>query len=300
MLAPLVFMLALGAFTAVGADKQYRSTGVLNATPGDLLTDLTDTQTSFAFETASEITSRSIAEQLNTDRFIDRVIENAGLTSAVESGLRTREQIRASISASTRGDNLVAVSAVTASPEESRALAWGTLEAFREYVAENDVGDALFRASTLEESLAKAELEAQQATQLLNDYLAENPAGDEDNRPINQELALQRLRDAQERADQLVADTQAQLDQANDAAAQARRVVDRQLRTLDEPQVPVAPEAGLKKVVLTVAVFAVLGSILSATLIILAAVFDRSIRTPHDIEVNFGLDVLAVVPARKR
>lgn len=300
MLAPLLFMLAFGVFTAMGADEEYRSTGVLNATPGNLLTDLTGTQTSFAFETPSTITSRSIGEQLNTDRFIDLVVERAGLTSAVESGVRTRDQIRASISTSTRGDNLVAVAAVSPTPEEAQALAQGTLVAFREYVAENDVGDALFRASTLDASLVDAGRQAADAATKLEEYLASHPAGEEDERPINEELELDRLRAAQERADELVATTQAQLDQANADADQAQRVVDRQLRTLDEPQVPSAAEAGLKKLVLTVAVFGVLGAILTATLTVLAAIFDRSIRTPHDLEVNFGLEVLAVVPARKR
>lgn len=300
MLAPLLFMLALGVFTAMGADKEYRSTGVLNATPGNLLTDLTGTQTSFAFETPSTITSRSIGEQLNTDRFIDRVIERAGLTSAVESGLRTRDQIRASISTSTRGDNLVAVAAVSPTPQEAQALAQGTLEAFREYVAENDVGDALFRAETLRESLRVAEEQADEATNLLLEYLRGHPSGDEENRPVNETSEITRLTAAQTRADELVTETQQQLDDAIADAEQAQRVVDRQLRTLDEPQVPLYAEAGLKKLVLTVAVFVVLGAILTATLTVLAAIFDRSIRTPHDIEVNFGLDVLAVVPARKR
>jgi capsular polysaccharide biosynthesis protein len=265
-----------------------------------LFTDLTGTQTAFAFETPSTITSRSIAEQINTDRFINRVIEKAGLTSAVEAGLRTRDQIRASISTSTRGDNLVAVSAVSASPQESQALATAALDAFREYVAENDVGDATFRAETLQQSLDDAKEQARQASQDLEDYIAIHPAGEEENRPINERIEVDRLTAAQARADELVTETQQQLDDALAEAQQAQRVVDRQLRTLDEPELPLAAEAGLKNMVLTVGVFVVLGSILSATLIVLAAIFDRSIRTPHDIEVNFGLDVLAVVPARKR
>ena len=143
-------------------------------------------------------------------------------------------------------------------------------------------------------------MQAEAATDALDEYLVAHPAGEEENRPINETAEIDRLRAAQARADELVTETQLQLDDALAAAQQAQRVVDRQLRTLDEPALPLAPEAGLKNLVLTVAVFVVLGSILSATLIVLAAIFDRSIRTPHDIEVNFGLDVLAVVPARKR
>ena len=300
MLAPLLFMLALGGFTAMSADKEYKSTGVLNVTSDDLLGDLTGTQTQFTIETAATLTSRAIGEQLQTDLFINRVIERAGLTTAVETGQRTRDQIRSSISTSTRGDNLVAVSATTSSPAEAQALAEATLAEFRDFVVDNDVGSAQFNSQLLEQALEEAKQEAADAAADLNDYLARHPSGDEDDRPAAEVSEIERLENARSRADDVVADTQTQLDQAQREAQNARLLVEQQLRTLDAPEVPTSPEAGLKQLVLTIGVFFVLGAILSGALIILAAGFDRSIRTPHDIEANFGLDVLAVVPARKR
>jgi capsular polysaccharide biosynthesis protein len=300
MLAPLLLMLALGGFTAMSADKEYKSTGVLNVTSDDLLGDLTGTQTQFTIETAATLTSRAIGEQLQTDIFIDRVIERAGLTTAVETGQRTRDQIRSSISTSTRGDNLVAVSATTSSPVEAQALAEATLAEFRDFVVENDVGSAQFSSQLLEQALEEAEEEATAATAELKEYLDTHPSGDEDDRPADQVTEIDRLKGAQARADDMVAETQTQLDVAQREAQNARLLVEQQLRTLDAPEVPTSPEAGLKNLVLTVGVFFVLGSILSGALIILAAAFDRSIRTPHDVEAHFGLDVLAVVPAKKR
>src|SRR6266508_5836313 len=74
LLIPLFLMLAVGIFAASNSDKEYRSTGVLNSTSGDLLADLTDTQTAFTFETPAAITSRSLSALIQTDRFISDVI----------------------------------------------------------------------------------------------------------------------------------------------------------------------------------------------------------------------------------
>lgn len=300
MLAPLLLMLAIGILAASSSEKAYRSTGVLNSTSSDLLADLTDTQTAFTFDTPATITSRSIGEQLQTNSFIDTVIERAGLTGAIETGTRTREQIRSSISTTTRGDNLVAVSATTSTPEESQALAVAALESFREYVIQNDVGDALFKAEKFEDDLVLAREEAETATTELNEYLLGHPAGNEEDRPIAEQIELDSLRAERDRATEAVAAIEAELRQARQEAELARGIVERQLRVLDQPGLPTVAEAGLQSMVLTVGLFVVLGALLTATLVILAAAFDRSVRTPRDIETHFGLDVLAVVPAKQR
>ena len=72
------------------------------------------------------------------------------------------------------------------------------------------------------------------------------------------------------------------------------------MQVLDEPEAPLAPEGRLKKAVLTVAVFGVLGVLLSLASVVLAAGLDRTIRVPNDITARFGVDVLAVVPNASR
>ena len=66
-LLPLVLFLALGVFTALGEHKTYRSVGVLNATSGTLLSELTGNVPSFGFDSTSNVTSRNINQLLGTD-----------------------------------------------------------------------------------------------------------------------------------------------------------------------------------------------------------------------------------------
>ena len=52
----------------------------------------------------------------------------------------------------------------------------------------------------------------------------------------------------------------------------------------------------IKKMILTIAMFAAIGLVLAVGLVVLAATLDRTIRIPNDVTAKFGLDVLAVVP----
>jgi uncharacterized protein involved in exopolysaccharide biosynthesis len=299
-LLPLVIFVALGAFSAFSAEKTYRSVGILNATSGTLLSELTGNTPTFGFESTSTVTSRNIEQLLTTDAFLNDVIERARLTGAVESGVLTRGEIRASIAAFPQGENLIAVAATTPWPEQSQALAAATLEGFVEWVVSNDVQDAAVRIDTYENIRDRYRTELNEAVDALNAYLLEHPAGDEDNRPVGETLEINRLQDAVDRADEALTGAETNVNDAELAQNVARTVVTRQLRTIDEPQIPTAPTAGLRKAVMTIGMFGVLGAMLSLGTVVLAATLDRTIRIPNDVSAKFGVDVLAVVPSARR
>jgi capsular polysaccharide biosynthesis protein len=58
--------------------------------------------------------------------------------------------------------------------------------------------------------------------------------------------------------------------------------------------------SGLRAMVMTVGVYAVLGLLLSIGSVVAAAALDRTIRTPDDVAAKLGLDVIAVVPSARR
>src|SRR5262245_62818278 len=90
-LLPLVIFLALGCFTAFSAQKTYRSVGILNATSGTLLSELTGNSPTFGFDSTATVTSRNILQLMSTDAFLTDVIERAGMTGAVEDGTVSRD-----------------------------------------------------------------------------------------------------------------------------------------------------------------------------------------------------------------
>ena len=258
------------------------------------------TNPAFGYESSANVTSRTINQLLGTRAFLDVVITNAGLKSSIESGVLTRDEVRASISSWSQGDNLVAVSASTANPEQSERLAAATLSSFVEYVIRNDIADAEIRIGTYEGIRDERREQYTAAFTELSNYVASHPAGDEDDRPVNERLDISRLEDAVRRADNAFIEAEANVENARLAAAVARTVVERQLHVVDEPQLPLYAEAGLRKAVMTVAVFGVLGALLALGVVVLAAMLDRTIRTPDEISARFGVEVLAVVPSARR
>jgi capsular polysaccharide biosynthesis protein len=299
-LIPLFLLVAFGVFSAVNADKSYRSVGVLNATSGTLLSELTGNVPSFGFETSSAVTSRNLHQLLATDRFLDDVIRRAGLTTAVEQGFLTSGDIRASVGASTVGDNLIAVHATTPRPEQSQRLAAATLDSFVEYVVSNDIADATVRIDTYERIRDATYERYTEESEALTDYLLAHPAASDESGPITEQLEVNRLQANVARAESAYVSAEDNVNEAVLAADVARSVVERQLRVIDEPQIPVAPISGLRAMVMTVAVYAVLGVLLSIGSVVVAAALDRTIRTPDDVAAKLGLDVIAVVPSARR
>jgi hypothetical protein len=299
-LLPLILLTGLGVMTAMNASKEYRSTGVLNASQGSLLNDITEQSRSYGFERPSTVTARNINNLLGTSVFLGSVIELADLNDEVESGVLTSDEIRGSISASASGDTLVAVSATTAVPELSQALASGTLRGFVEYVKGQDIADAQVRFSTYEGLYEENVQRLQQAEDELEEYLLAHPAAADGDRPITEELEVDRLRAAQRRAEDAIQATQTDLTDATLARDVASTVVDRQLRILDEPGLPGTPTTGARDKIMTVGIFVVLGAALSLAFVVLAAVVDRSVRLPSDISSKYGLEVLGIVPSATR
>jgi len=299
-LVPLALLLGLGLFSALGAEKSYRSVGILNATSGTLLSELTGDTPAFGYETSANLTSRNVQQLIGTDHFLDDVIRRAGLSTAVDKGLVSRDEIRGSISTWAQGDNLIAVASSTPRPDESQRIAQATLDAFVEYVVSNDIADATVRIDTYEGIRDRYLAEYNEALDALNVYLEEHPAGDEEDRPVAQQLDIARLEDAVSRADDAYVRAETNVNDATLAADVARTVVSRQLRVIDEPQLPIAPLAGLRQAVLTVTIFAVLGAMLSIGIVVVTSMLDRTIRIPQDVTARFGVEVLAIVPSARR
>lgn len=300
-LLPLLLLLAFGVYTAMNAEDEYQSVGVLHASSGSLLSELTGDTPSFGYERPSTVTARTINDMMGTTAFLNDVVAGADLAPAIEAGMLTEDDIRQAVTARPHGDNLVAVVAVTTDPNRSQVLADATLGAFVRYVVTNDILDATVRIDTYE-TLRDQDLAAYEAARAeLDQYLTDHPwSGDPNLRPIDQQLQIGLLQESVSRADEIYRASDDAVDSAQIAADVAETVVERQLRIVDEPEVAGTPLAGMRAAAMTVGMFFILGLVLSAALVVLATVMDRTMRTPGDVEAKFGVDAIAVLPTARR
>jgi capsular polysaccharide biosynthesis protein len=267
------------------------------------IADLTDSANvpQFGYESPATVTSRQINDLLGTRQFIDSVIEQAGLTTAVENGALTRDDVASSVGASPAGDNLVRVASTTSQPEMSQRLAAGTVAAFINQIVDSDSGNISVRIDVYNDQLQEAKDRLAAAQKALDDFVEANPSPtDGQPRPDTEAATFTRLNDNVDAASSQVDNIQASLDNATLTSELTLTDVQQRLSLIDEPEVPTVPEPRMRKAAMTAVMFGAFGAVISIAVVALAAALDRTVRVPADITERFRLDVLAVLPASRR
>jgi uncharacterized protein involved in exopolysaccharide biosynthesis len=304
-LLPLILMLILGGVSAFGKDSVYRSTGTITASPAasNLVSSLAQGNSQgFGFESQATVVARNINEQLRTTQFLDTIASKiqADPSNTAERAL-LRTVIAKDVTAVADGDSLVRVAATTGRPDLSLRLAQETINAYRAAVVDSQVEGSEQDVAFFKKQQDTAKSALDTANKDLLDFVSTNGITDATKVDLATQLALKQKQDEVGRLQTAYDAAVQQLNDANVKVNAARTAVDQQLRVTDPAEAPFAPEPKLKKAVLTVIIFGVLGLLLSLASVIISATLDRTIRVPGDITAKFDLDVLAVVPdARAR
>lgn len=299
-LLPLIVMIVLGGITAFGTAKEYRAVGTLTTAVTTVIGDITQRNPGVGFETPATVTARDINERLRTDRFLNLVAETANLGTNPDELASVRTEIAQSVFASAAGDRLVAVAATTAEPQLAADLAAATIGAYRGTVLANEQQASQEAEDFLQGAAEEIALELAEAEAALDEFLANNPVASTAELPPTQQVEFGRLSAVVARAESRYASAQDAVDEAARRGAQAQIDVSQRLQLQDEAQAPTSPQPRLKKALLTLVLFGVLGVGLSLTSVVASATLDRTIRLPNDVSGRFGLDVLAVVPDVRR
>lgn len=300
-LVPLALCLAFGAYSALTAPKLYISEGVLEASGSTLLGNLSDLELDSSFgrtpTTPAEVASDRINEQLSSDDFVMSVAERAGLGTALDSGVIGLDWIRARVGSSADGDNLLKVGAGTADPVMSERLATATIDTFIQSVVDDDLRQSGVAEGFYDEVASQYQVRVDDAEQELADYLAEHPEPAVGNRPTAVQSQIDQLSAVVERNNEQLSSAQAKAEEARLATEQARIDIEQRLRIVDEPTEPAASMTGLRTAALSIVTFGVLGAVLSAGVVIVAAFLDRTVRTTAELRSRLGFDVFTDVPA---
>jgi uncharacterized protein involved in exopolysaccharide biosynthesis len=298
-LVPFVAIVGLGLSSIASTPTEFKSEGVITTSNASLLSELTDvgTGTPFSFETAATLTSRKIASLMGTAAFARKVAEGAGLTSALESGAITLGAIRFAVSTYPVGDDLLAVSATTIEPELSRRLVESTINTYIDEVVDVELTQAQTAETVLKRRLDRRQADLDAANAALAEFVEENPepalGGD---RPFDEQVTMDQLAATVERADRQFTETLSQYEAAQLVTEQTRAEVDQRIRVVDPPERPLFAQPQRRAMVLKLALFTVLGALVSIALIASVTALDHTVRREADIEAQAGLAVVATVP----
>jgi uncharacterized protein involved in exopolysaccharide biosynthesis len=296
-LVPLILLTALSIGTAFDHGEQFRSVATMKASDESLLSDVTATNdTPYTFETPAQRAAEQMNLLLATDPFMHAVSEQAGVVLSEQNSLIQLRQLRQAITTSVAGDSLLQVAATTDEALLSQRLANATVAAYIDHVAATSVTVGTDTEASLQTMVDEARRELDDANQVVKDFLTEHPeaAGADASPVLAQDLTLYQLE--LERAVDGYSDARQAQAQARLEGGTASDIVRQRNVRLIEAGLPAGPEPVLRDTLLTVAVFVVLGLLLSLASVVVAATLDHTVRIPEDVRSRFGLDVLAVVP----
>ena len=293
---PIVAMVAIGVTTVRSNDQEFRSTALLSVRSETLLGTLLDGGSgSFSWESPAQSMSREMNELLRTDDFVENVVGTAGIDTSL-AGFATIQDARDAIWASARGEGLVSVTAATQDPVASHRLTEATIDAFVQSVIDSSVAQSLAAQDFLSELVEGYERDLNAANAEVDAFLLANPGGDGAQLSASEQIELDRLRTIASRAETRYDGAVRSIEDAELSVQRDMADAEQRLNVVDRPVVPAAPEPTLRRDVMVVGFFLVIGLLLSAVWVAVAAALDRTIRWGGDVGSRLDVELLGVVP----
>lgn len=301
-LLPVVIMSAVAVAFMMTATPKYVANGVLYVQQESYLATLTavrNNQDSW-WVSPAQATTNDLNELMQTNAFIRAMINQTKLESEMSKGDQAVGDLIAETRNSLRifplGDNQVVISSSSEDPEVASQLVNGVIESYVQWQvniqrAESEAALAFFTdvLKTYEASLEAARDEMRQ-------YLEANPEPLRGDRAGIEQIEIQRL---QSNIDLLAARQANALDKEENARlslAQLESDIRQTYLLIDAPDMPEEPDVSLRELALRMAIFVVVGVMLSFGAVAGGALLDRSLRLPVDVERSLELPLLALIP----
>ncbi|MEM9561972.1 MAG: hypothetical protein AAGA93_05110 [Actinomycetota bacterium] len=299
-LALVAAALALGLANATSVDRSYTSSGTMFVDNQSLVTAQSGVQDGnfFSYYSPAQFTSQELAGLLQTEVFIDSVIERAGVELAQDPMVQADQiiELRDALTAGTSSENLVRVSASTPDPDLSFRLASATIDEFVQFkinvdIAESSASEDFFDDLTevYREQLVDAREEVDAALLGVVDI---------EDLPPRRQVEIERLQEAELLAE---ARYRAALDDV-EASKLAKLQTDTDVRQgysiFDPPFIPTNPDSSVRDQITTFALYAVVGVGLALAIPTLLALGSRTVLFTGDLPNE--PPTLAVVPKVSR
>ncbi|MBK8988845.1 MAG: lipopolysaccharide biosynthesis protein [Chloroflexi bacterium] len=302
-LLPIVMMTGLSVYYVFyRVEPKYISQGVLYVQGESLLASLTAVSSSSTnwWMTPSQAVSRQVTDLMQTNAFVRAVIAQTKLESEMNQGDDVVNEIlgqtRSNVWVSTIGDNQISINAADEDPELAYQLVNATLESYLQWQinarrAESESAQGFFSEliTTYEEELSAARLN-------MEEFLRNNPAPIRGERPGGEQLEIERLQATIDLAAARYASALDKEENSRLAMAQIESDMRQTYFVIDAPRLPTDPETSLRETIMNMAIFVVVGFLLSGGAIVGSAILDRSFRLPVDVQSRLDLPVLAEVP----
>lgn len=303
-LLPMLIALLAGGLSVATATPEYSASGRMYVEKESLLASLTSSGNSGSWwVSGAQATTNEIYELMATRAFVRSAIQKTKLEQYMDDGpaafYETVDYFRRSISIQAVGEKLVEISATSDDPELAYQLVVATMDAYVQWKINTDYQESIAARTFFDGLIEPYQQEVEAARADLLDFLDEYPEPVRGERPPEEQLELSRLEAALSRAEERLSSALENQENANLSLAESESVTRQTYLVIDQPEMPEEPETSLRGMVMDVAIFVVIGAILSVIGICAAALIDRTLRFPIDIRHGLSLPVLAMVPTNQ-
>lgn len=300
-LVPLLLMIA-GAITWLVLTKpEYTSRGTVYVQSGTLLSSLvSETGSSTGWSGPAKTTTDDMNSLLQSDSFLRSVIAQSDLEPEMNKGPRaadeTLKKVRESVWTQTLGQNMVQVGAAHTSPVVAQQLANGVIQNYIQWRVNTGSNEGATAQGYFERLIPQYEADVRVAREDLEAYLALHPDPVRGERPTEETFQIERLQAAVQEATQRLSETVSKAERAKLAGDRSTIDAQQTYTVIDSPEVPPEPSTSRRKQALNIAVFILVGLLLSGVAVVGETLLDTSLRFPADVQEKLGLPVLGSVP----
>jgi hypothetical protein len=299
-LLPIVLFTAAGIAYFLLFPSGYVSQGSLYVQRESLLASLTQVRDlGWSYNSPAALTANDLLEMVQTEAFVRAIIDQTDLRQELYADPSAADAIidgyRQALAASATGENLVQFSVEAESPELAHQLATATFNTYRTWKLNNDRQESALAQEFFTQVIGPYQEQLETARDDLRAYLEANPEPVRGTRPPEEALQIAEYQAAIDTAQKRLEDALQKEESARLALAQVESDVNQTYVLIDAPTVPTKPGTSMRARVLQIAIFVIIGTMLSAVLIIGGALLDRTFLVPLDIRRALELPVLAVL-----
>lgn len=300
-LVPIVIMLTLGIVYTLLQEPVYITTGIVRVQEESLLASLTSIREGdLAWVTPAEAMVDELADLLHTDAFVRALIRETDLEQYMDDGPRivseTIEEARTAVWAEPFGNNQVVIYSGHEDPRLTYQLVNATIEGFIQWQINADQQESAATQAFFSDLTRFHRTQLDDAQRRLEEYLTAHPLPLRGERPETEKAQIKRLENDIDIAEVQYRQVLGQEQEARLAMVQAESDARQTYFLIDAPTMPTEPQTSLRKTVMDIATYGVMGVVLSVVAVAGGAVLDRTLRFPLDVELGLDLPVLGVVP----
>ncbi|MCB9135438.1 MAG: lipopolysaccharide biosynthesis protein [Anaerolineales bacterium] len=300
-LLPPILLVFAGVSYLLLQEPAFLAKGVLFVQQESFIAQLTSVRdVGFTWNSPAQEVATEFTDLMKTDAFARAIIQKTNLESSMSNGPEVvqdiLDEVRKDVWAVPQGQNQVLFNASYTDPEVTSQLVSASINNFIEWKTNSERVDSETALEFFQDLSNTYQEEYDAAREALVNYLIAHPEPLRGNRPDQEQLEIDQLQSDLQTVEARYSRALDNVENARLSLAQIESNANQTYILIDAPVTPDKPEISRKSMAITLAIFGVVGVLLSLIGIGSSTLVNRSFMFPVDVVNLTGLPVLSSFP----